>query len=110
MQRGAQPGNQNAAKPTRYFTEAIKRAVLANDGQKMREITDVLVEQAAAGDIASAQLVIERIDGKVKQIVVHEGDDEAPLTIHIAASSLVQKIRGMLERTTELTVIEGDKK
>jgi hypothetical protein len=108
--RGAPLGNKNAVK-AREWVGALRVQALANDGEKLRACAIKLFDLAMDGDLEALKEIGDRLDGKVKQVIKHEGDEEQPLIVQLTASAiLAQKIRGVLERTTELTVIEGDKK
>jgi hypothetical protein len=92
---GAPEGNQNSSKSNRLWGETIKRAVLAQDPEKLRKIADKLIEMAAAGDLAAMKELGDRIDGKAAQSVAltnpEGGDLFAPLVS--AAEALRGKIR-----------------
>lgn len=90
----AAPGNKNAAKG-RLFEGVIKRALLADDGAKLRKIAEMIIEKAEAGDMMAARELLDRVDGKPKQQVELSGDAENPLHIFThAAADLLDKIRG----------------
>jgi hypothetical protein len=72
-ERGGQPGNKNATK-NRPITDAIRRVLLANDGEKLRKLAEAMVERAIEASDTAAKEVTERVDGKVLQEVEHSGD------------------------------------
>ena len=72
--KGGQPGNKNAVK-NRPITEAITRALLANDGEKLRRLAESLVDRAIESDTRAAIEVNDRIEGKVTQPIAGTGDD-----------------------------------
>ena len=74
MPGGAPIGNKNATK-NRPITEAITRALLANDGAKLRKLAEALVDRAIADDTRAAIEVNDRIEGKVTQPIAGTGDD-----------------------------------
>lgn len=74
MAGGAPIGNKNATK-NRPITEAITRALLANDGEKMRKLAEALVNRAIESDTRAAIEVNDRIEGKVTQPIAGTGDD-----------------------------------
>ena len=78
--RGAQKGNKNAAhdKP---WSAAVRRALLANDGQKLRALAEKLVEKALEGDIPAIKEIGDRMEGKPAQAIV--GADGGPVTVEI---------------------------
>ena len=79
--RGAQLGNKNAThdKP---WAAAIRRALLANDGQQLRAVADKLVEKAAAGDVQAIKEIGDRIDGKPAQTIQGPEKDGSLKIIH----------------------------
>lgn len=67
---------------------AIKEAVEGTDKTKLRAVADALVDKAMAGDVAAIKEVADRIDGKVPQAVVGDGEHDpinvvAAITRHI---------------------------
>ena len=72
--KGGQPGNKNAVK-NRPITEAITRALLANDGKKLRELAEALVNRAIENDTRAAIEVNDRVEGKVTQPIAGTGED-----------------------------------
>lgn len=63
---GAPKGNKNAShdKP---WSDAIRRALLANDGTKLRSLAEKLVERGLEGDISALREIGDRVEGKPKQ-------------------------------------------
>lgn len=92
--KGAPKGNDYAAKG-KLFEGVIKRALLANDGARLRGIVEKMVEKAEAGDMVATKELLDRVDGKPKQAVEISGDAENPLQVvtHTAAQ-LLEKLRG----------------
>lgn len=79
---GGQPGNKNATK-NRPWAEAINRALLAEDGKKLRELADKLIARALEGDVAALKEIGDRADGKPAQQVQLQGDEDNPLVAKI---------------------------
>jgi hypothetical protein len=83
MDRGAQPGNQNAKKG-RLWTEALKRALARYSGSTvdagLDKLADKLVKAAAESDDKEAKDMIERIADRVegKAVQVIAGSDDHP--------------------------------
>ena len=75
-EKGGQPGNNNAGK-NKPITDAIRRALLAEDGAKARRLADALVEKAIAGDVPAVREVLDRMEGKVPQGIEGPGKDGA---------------------------------
>lgn len=72
-QRGAQKGNKNAAhdKP---WSAAVRRALLADDGKKLRAIAEKVVSKAEEGDMQAIKEIGERLDGKAVTPIAAEVD------------------------------------
>jgi hypothetical protein len=80
----APEGNQNAVK-NRPWADALRRALLAEDGQKLRALADRLVEQALAGDVTALKEIGDRMDGKPKQQIEASGPDGTPFVVRVEA-------------------------
>ena len=65
---GAPIGNRNGSKQ-KLWEDAIRRAVLADDGKRLRAIAERLLDKAAEGDIAAMKELGDRVDGKPAQMV-----------------------------------------
>jgi hypothetical protein len=103
--RGGQIGNTNASSNIFMWGDAIRRILLANDGVKLREAAQSLVSQAITGDVPALKEIGDRLDGKVKQVLVHEGNEDAPMQINMhAAPDLAQRIRGMIREVNVIDV------
>lgn len=76
-ERGAQVGNQNAAK-SRMFYDKL-RLVLVQEPHRLRSIAEQLVSQAEAGEPWAIREIIDRIDGKAIQATTIENADGTPL-------------------------------
>ena len=74
MAGGAPKGNKNAVK-NRPITSAITRALLANDGEKLRKLAESLIDRAIESDTRAAIEVNDRIEGKVTQPIEGPGAD-----------------------------------
>jgi hypothetical protein len=79
---GAPVGNKNATK-NKAWEEALRRALLAEDGKKLRSLADKLIERAEAGDVTALKEIGDRIDGKPSQSLEHSGPDGEPLRLVI---------------------------
>lgn len=85
-ERGAQPGNKNATK-NKLWEEALRRALLAEDGAKLRSLADKLIEKAEGGDVTALKEIGDRIDGKAVQTIA--GDPENPLGFTVIERKVV---------------------
>ncbi len=70
---GAPRGNQNAVK-NKHWGEALNRALLADDGKKLRQLADKLIDAAMNGDVQALKEIGDRIDGKPSQELQHTCD------------------------------------
>lgn len=85
MPGGAPEGNKNATK-NRPIADALRRVLLANDGEKMRQLVEAHVKRAIESSDAAAKEILDRIDGKVPQPLEHTGADGEPMVVKIEAS------------------------
>jgi hypothetical protein len=69
-------GNKNATK-NKPWAEALNRALLAEDGKKLRSLAEKLIERAEGGDISALKEIGDRMDGKAAQAIT--GPDGEPL-------------------------------
>lgn len=78
MERGGQPGNQNAAKG-RMWRDAIQRALRKRSKSDQVEALDELAEQfldaVRKGDITAFKELGDRLDGRPMQALEHSGPD-----------------------------------
>lgn len=77
---GAPAGNKNATK-NKPWADAINRALLAEDGKKLRALADKLVSVALDGDVTALREIGDRLDGKPAQAITGPGGGDffAPL-------------------------------
>jgi hypothetical protein len=77
MERGAPIGNQNSTTEKRWWANTLRRALLQEDGKKLRQLADKLIARAEEGDIAALKEIGDRLDGKPSQTIA--GDPDQPL-------------------------------
>jgi hypothetical protein len=80
---GGQIGNKNSIKTNRLWAETIRRAVVQDDAQRLRQIAEALLIKASEGDMAAIKELGDRLDGKALQENKLSGDSDQPLTIKI---------------------------
>lgn len=80
MERGGQPGNDNAARG-RAFAGALRRVLYeaGTDREQLLEVAQALVDKAKAGDVPAIKELADRTDGRVPQAVEHSGADGGPI-------------------------------
>ncbi len=81
---GAPLGNQNAAK-SRVFSDALRRAIAQDDGQRLRDAAEKMLTLAAAGESWAVKELFDRLEGKPAQAVTLAGDDEGGAIKHVFA-------------------------
>lgn len=75
-------GNKFAAK-AKIVTDAIRKAIVQEDGKRLRQGVDKLMEAFAAGEPWALQFVTDRLDGKAHQtseITVNDNRDARDYT------------------------------
>jgi hypothetical protein len=76
---GAPVGNQNAVKEHRRWSEVLNRAIAQDDGKRLRDAAEKLLDKAADGEPWAIKEIGDRLDGKAAQSVTVAGDANAPL-------------------------------
>jgi hypothetical protein len=66
-----QPGHKLAKgnKGARLIEEAIRRAIAQEDGKRIREGVEKLLDKVAEGDLAAFNILADRLDGKPNQSI-----------------------------------------
>jgi hypothetical protein len=80
---GGQIGNKNSIKSNRLWAETIRRAVVQDDAQRLRQIAEALLTKASEGDMAAIKELGDRLDGKSLQENKLTGDSDEPVVIKI---------------------------
>lgn len=65
----ANPLGAGALGHRRPFTEALTRALLQNDGKKLRALAERLFELAMNGDVQAMKEIVNRLEGMPRQTV-----------------------------------------
>lgn len=78
-----QSGNPEGPVKQKRFYAALDRAIAQEDGKKLRDAADKLLDNAAAGEPWAIQMLADRLDGKPAQQVQLQGDPDNPLVAHI---------------------------
>lgn len=81
--RGGQPGNDNATK-SRPFWLTVTRAIAQEDGRRLRQAAEKLLDQAAAGEPWAINALADRLDGKPHQSTDISNADGTSLFSEIA--------------------------
>jgi hypothetical protein len=76
---GAPLGNRNGEKQNRLWGDAIRRAVVQDDGKRLRMLAERLLDKAAEGDVSALKELGDRLDGKSPQALTDA--DGNPLTL-----------------------------
>lgn len=68
MAGGAPQGNNNAGR-NKPFWRAIDRAIVQDDGKRLREAAEKLLDLAAQGEQWAVKELADRLDGKAAQAI-----------------------------------------
>ena len=85
---GAPLGNTNATKSKKFY-DAIDRAIAQDDGKRLRDAAEKLLDLAASGEAWAVKELGDRLDGKPKQQIEASGSGGGPLIITIASDDPV---------------------
>lgn len=75
---GAPVGNKNAIgiqDSEKPFREALNRAIKQENGKRIRQSAEMLLDKAAEGEPWAIKELADRIDGKVAQQVIGSGKE-----------------------------------
>jgi hypothetical protein len=86
-------GNQLGAK-SRLFDGALKRAIAQDDGQRLRQAAEKLLDLAAGGEAWAIKELADRLDGKSQQNVSVERKDVRDLSLAELAAEMAAAIEG----------------
>ena len=79
---GAPLGNDNAKKGA-IWRAALDRAIAQDDGKRLRQAAEILLDLASTGEAWAINHLADRLDGKPAQSVAVSGDGQAPLLAKI---------------------------
>lgn len=71
-----QSGNPDGARKEKKFFAALSRAIIQEDGKRVREAAEQLLTLAAAGEAWAIKELRDTLDGKPAQTIA--GDPDAP--------------------------------
>lgn len=74
-------GNANARKENRLWGEAIRRAVIQQDGEVLRKLAERLIAKAIEGDVQALKELGDRIDGKSAQALTVANEEGQTFTV-----------------------------
>ena len=86
-----EPGHKHGAK-SRLFDGALRRAIAQDDGQRLRQAAEKLLDEAAEGKQWAVALLADRLDGKADQTVTVNRNVESMSLVELAAE--VAQLRG----------------
>jgi hypothetical protein len=78
LERGAQPGNINAQRRGE-FIRTLERAIAQDNGKRLRECAEKLLDLAAMGEAWAVRELADRLDGKAAQAIALQDPGGAPL-------------------------------
>ncbi len=74
MFKPGESGNPAGGQKTKRFYNALDRAIVQDDGKKLRAAAEKLLDLAEAGEAFALQMLADRLDGKPAQEIQHSGD------------------------------------
>jgi hypothetical protein len=86
-------GNTLAAKG-RLFDNALRRAIAQDDGKRLRDAAEKLLDLAAAGEPWAINTLADRLDGKAPQSITVETPDVENLSLSDLRSAITAAIAG----------------
>lgn len=84
---GAPVGNQNAVKENRRWANALNRAIAQDDGKRLRDAAEKLLDSASIGEPWAIKELADRLDGKPAQVII--GDSDNPLALEVIERRIV---------------------
>lgn len=78
-----QSGNPEGNPKSKRFYAALDRAILQDDGKRLRAAAEKMLDLAAGGEQWAVLALADRLDGKVPQAIT--GEDGGPMVIKIIA-------------------------
>jgi hypothetical protein len=76
------PGNNanpEGARKHKLWDGALRRAITQEDGARLRQAAEKLLDQAAAGEAWAIKELADRLDGKSPQAIVGDADNPIQL-------------------------------
>lgn len=70
-------GNPSGTAPRKIWIAALNRSIAQDDGKRLREAAEKLLDLAVSGDVAALKELGDRLDGKPAQTIQGPGDDGA---------------------------------
>ena len=113
MQRGGQPGNTNSTKKHLLWGDTLRRAIAQDNGKKLRQAAEALLDAAAGGDLAAIKELGDRIDGRAVQSIADFGAGDDIPAVQMSRLELARRIAFLLYGglaeidTKQPKVIEG---
>lgn len=81
-----EPGNQEARKANHKKPRIITQKLIAKlndaDGAALDRLVSALIAKAQEGDVPAIKEVLDRVEGKVPQAVIGDGDEPGISVIH----------------------------
>ena len=104
---GAPLGSRNAAKG-RLVEQALKRAVMADDGATLRRGVEKQLEKFADGDQQAANWVRDTLDGRPKQTVDFENEDNPLTSLQVLFVDAATRLANAQAERLEHRVIDAE--
>lgn len=86
-------GNKHGAK-RHLFDAALRRAIAQDDGKRLRDSAEKLLNLAADGERWAVEMLADRLDGKAKQSVTVSAPDVSEMSLNELRQAVVSAIAG----------------
>jgi hypothetical protein len=83
-------GNPAGSAKIKRFYAALDRAIVQEDGKRLREAAEKLLDEAAKGESWAMQMLADRLDGKAAQSVTIAGDADNPIVVQEIARTIIE--------------------
>lgn len=100
-------GNPAGSPKIKRFYAALDRAIIQEDGKRLRKAAEKLLTTAAAGEPWAIQMLADRLDGKAVQSVEVSGDERRDLFDAALLGTALELLKRLPELRQE-RVVQAD--
>lgn len=80
--KGGQEGNNNAGRG-KLWNDALRKAIVQEDGRRLRLAAEQLLDKAADGEAWAIKELADRLDGKAFQSVEVSGNEGGAIVLQL---------------------------
>ena len=104
MWEPGETGNPNGAKKHKRFLGALERALAQDDGKRLREAVEALLDHAAQGEYWAINMLRDTLDGKPMQQIAAVDEEGRSVAIALVTYSDTTPVQA---ETLPTALIEG---